>query len=68
LRERAGLLVAYSGGVDSAYLAWRAHQVLGKDMLAVIADSPSLSRRHLDEAASLPSGTPSRWKSFRLPN
>src|SRR5271163_1705754 len=52
LRARAGLLVAYSGGVDSAYLAWRAHEVLGNAMLAVIADSPSLSRRHLDEAVA----------------
>lgn len=52
LCERIGLLVAYSGGVDSAYLVWRAHQVLGKGMLAVIADSPSLSRRHLDEAVA----------------
>ena len=33
------VLVAYSGGVDSAYLAWAAHQVLGDNMLAVIADS-----------------------------
>jgi uncharacterized protein len=44
------LLVAYSGGVDSAYLAWVAHQVLGDNMLAVIADSPSLSRTHLTDA------------------
>src|SRR5256885_1413348 len=39
------LLVAYSGGTDSAFLAWAAHQVLGDRMLAVIADSPSLSSR-----------------------
>jgi pyridinium-3,5-biscarboxylic acid mononucleotide sulfurtransferase len=52
LRGLTGLLVAYSGGVDSAFLAWRAHQVLGAGMLAVMADSPSLSRRHLDEAVA----------------
>jgi uncharacterized protein len=44
------LLVAYSGGVDSAFLAWAAHQVLGDRMLAVIADSPSLARTHLQDA------------------
>ena len=36
------MLIAYSGGVDSAYLAWAARQVLGDKMLAVLADSPSL--------------------------
>ena len=44
------LIVAYSGGVDSAFLAWTAHQVLGSQMLAVVADSPSLARTHLQEA------------------
>jgi uncharacterized protein len=44
------LLVAYSGGVDSAYLAWAAHRALGDRMLAVIADSPSLARTHLTDA------------------
>ncbi|HEY6250772.1 MAG TPA: ATP-dependent sacrificial sulfur transferase LarE [Candidatus Angelobacter sp.] len=43
-------LIAYSGGVDSAYLAYAAHQVLGDDMLAVIADSPSLARVQLQDA------------------
>ena len=43
-------LVAYSGGVDSAYLAWAAHRVLGQEMLAVIADSPSLARTQLQDA------------------
>ena len=35
------LMVAYSGGVDSAFLAATAHRVLGSRMLAVLADSPS---------------------------
>lgn len=43
-------LVAYSGGVDSAYLAWAAYKVLGNRMLAVIADSPSLARIQLKDA------------------
>ena len=43
-------LVAYSGGVDSAYLAYAAFRVLGDQMLAVIADSPSLARTHLRDA------------------
>jgi len=44
------LMVAYSGGTDSAYLAYEAHRVLGERMLAVIADSPSLPRRELADA------------------
>jgi uncharacterized protein len=44
------VLVAYSGGVDSAYLSWAAHQVLGDNMLAVIADSASLARTQLADA------------------
>src|SRR5215472_8512943 len=43
-------LVAYSGGTDSAFLAWAAGQALGTDMLALIADSPSLARFQLDDA------------------
>jgi len=50
LRQLGRLLVAYSGGIDSAYLAWAAHRALGDNMLAVIADSPSLARTHLTDA------------------
>ena len=50
LRALGRTLVAYSGGVDSAFLAWSAHQVLGTDMLAAIADSPSLARTQLADA------------------
>ena len=39
LRALGRTLIAYSGGVDSAFLAWASHQILGRDMLAVIADS-----------------------------
>ena len=44
------LMVAYSGGVDSAFLAATAHRVLGERMLAVLADSPSLARRDMEQA------------------
>jgi len=43
-------MVAYSGGVDSAFLAATAHRVLGDRMLAVLADSPSLARRDMEQA------------------
>jgi uncharacterized protein len=40
------LIIAFSGGVDSAYLAWLATQVLGPSALCVTADSPSYPDRH----------------------
>jgi len=53
LRSGGRTLVAYSGGVDSVFLAKVAHDTLGGDALAVIADSPSLPRRELDEALEI---------------
>jgi uncharacterized protein len=52
IRALGRTLVAYSGGVDSAFLAWATYRALGSDMLAVIADSPSLARTHLAEAVA----------------
>jgi uncharacterized protein len=46
LRGAGRVLVAFSGGVDSSYLAWAAHRELGDGALAVTADSPSYPRSH----------------------
>jgi pyridinium-3,5-biscarboxylic acid mononucleotide sulfurtransferase len=51
LASLGSVLVAYSGGTDSAFLAWTAHKVLSDRMLAVLADSPSLPRREMKLAS-----------------
>ena len=55
------ILVAYSGGVDSAYLAWAANRARPGQVLAVTADSPSYPRRHREMAEAVA-------RQFHLPH
>src|SRR6266481_4131931 len=50
LRSLERVLVAYSGGTDSAYLAWAAHRTLGQNALAITADSASIPESHKRDA------------------
>src|SRR5438045_9536235 len=49
-RKLGRVIVAYSGGTDSAYLAWAAHQILGPDAVAITADSASIPESHTHDA------------------
>ncbi len=50
LKPMRRVIIAYSGGADSAYLAWAAHHVLGSNALAITADSASIPESHKRDA------------------
>lgn len=52
IRGLERVIVAYSGGTDSAYLAWAAHQVLGDKAVAITADSASIPASHKRDAVA----------------
>ena len=53
LHALPSVIVAYSGGVDSAYLAWAATRALGAQALCITADSPSYPKRHRESAIAI---------------
>jgi uncharacterized protein len=65
LRQHAPLLIAYSGGVDSAYLLASAHRILEDGAVGVIADSPSLPRSALRDALMVAEGIGARVEVIR---
>jgi uncharacterized protein len=65
LEGLGSVVVAYSGGVDSAFLAAAAHETLGSRSVAVTAVSPSLARRDLDEARALAASR--GWRHLEVP-
>ena len=65
LRGLDRLIVAYSGGADSAYLVWAAHQVLGDRTLAITADSASMPESHKRDAEQFVHGHAKGLRHFR---
>lgn len=65
LLQLESVIVAYSGGIDSAFLAYAAHAILGSRMLAVTADSPSLPRAQLSDAAAFAAECGIPWRAVQ---